>query len=272
MVGVFKLYMQALELLCLCNTECEGLLYECRTAISDAGAVDGLLTRTEYLINNRRSFAGCFVRLWLRGVQQYTQLVHMRQELLDTQAILRDLPAESSHRVIFRTHSVGRPSVFISDEQVQMLRQVRCTWAQIADCLHINRSTLWRRFRGYNNSRHYTDISDADLDHVVSDIQSTSPNIRRSLMYGYLLSRGVHVQLYHVRDSMRRVSPIECSIRWHQVLRRRQYCVPGPNSLWHIDGHHSLIRWRFVIHGGIDGYSRYITYLHCNKQSSSHSF
>ena len=82
-------------------------------------------------------------------------------------------------------------------------------------------------------------------------------------MYGYLLSRGVHVQLYCVRDSMRRVSPIECSIRWHQVLRRRQYCVPGPNSLWHIDGHHSLIRWRFVIHGGIDGYSRYITYLHC---------
>ena len=29
-----------------------------------------------------------------------------------------------------------------------------------------------------------------------------------------------------------------------------------PNSLWHIDGHHKLIRWRVVIHGGIDGYSR----------------
>ena len=62
---------------------------------------------------------------------------------------------------------------------------------------------------------------------------------------------------------MRRVSPIECSIRWHQVLRQRQYCVPGPNSLWHMDGHHSLIRWRFVIHGSIDGYLRCIKYLHC---------
>ena len=33
------------------------------------------------------------------------------------------------------------------------------------------------------------------------------------------------------------------------------------NSLWHIDGHHSLVRWRFVVHGGIDGYSRTVVYL-----------
>ena len=33
------------------------------------------------------------------------------------------------------------------------------------------------------------------------------------------------------------------------------------NSLWHIDGHHSLIRWHVVVHGGIDGFSRMITYL-----------
>lgn len=29
----------------------------------------------------------------------------------------------------------------------------------------------------------------------------------------------------------------------------------------HIDGHHKLIRWRVVIHGGIDGFSRTIVYL-----------
>ena len=28
--------------------------------------------------------------------------------------------------------------------------------------------------------------------------------------------------------------------------------VTWPNSLWHIDGHHSLIRWQFVIHGCCD--------------------
>ena len=29
----------------------------------------------------------------------------------------------------------------------------------------------------------------------------------------------------------------------------------------HIDGNHKLIRWGFVIHGGIDGFSRKIMYL-----------
>ena len=37
--------------------------------------------------------------------------------------------------------------------------------------------------------------------------------------------------------------------------------MPGPNSLWHVDGHHKLIRWKIVIHGGIDGFSREIVYL-----------
>lgn len=35
----------------------------------------------------------------------------------------------------------------------------------------------------------------------------------------------------------------------------------------HIDGNHKLIRWRFVIHGGIDGYSRKIVYLHCSTNN-----
>ena len=42
---------------------------------------------------------------------------------------------------------------------------------------------------------------------------------------------------------------------------RRVYHVPAPNCLWHIDGLHCLIRWRIVVHGGIDGYSGRIVYL-----------
>ena len=53
---------------------------------------------------------------------------------------------------------------------------------------------------------------------------------------------------------------------FHCVYRRRafhrgKYSVPGPNSLWHVDGHHKLIQWKIIIHGGIDGYSREIVYL-----------
>ena len=56
-------------------------------------------------------------------------------------------------------------------------------------------------------------------------------------------------------------------MRWALLVRRRKYNVPGSNSLWHIDGHHSLINWKFVIHGAIDGYSRAIVYLCCSTNN-----
>ena len=39
----------------------------------------------------------------------------------------------------------------------------------------------------------------------------------------------------------------------------------------YLDGHHKLVRWGLVTHGGIDGYSRVITYLKCsaNNQAST---
>ena len=35
----------------------------------------------------------------------------------------------------------------------------------------------------------------------------------------------------------------------------------APNSLWHVDGYHKLISWRYVIHGGIDGFSLLIMFM-----------
>ena len=43
--------------------------------------------------------------------------------------------------------------------------------------------------------------------------------------------------------------------------------VASLNALWHIDGLHCLIRWRMVIHGGIDGYSRRIVYTHASNNN-----
>ncbi|CAL8238126.1 unnamed protein product, partial [Merluccius merluccius] len=54
-----------------------------------------------------------------------------------------------------------------------------------------------------------------------------------------------------------------------QRPERRTYQVQGPNSLWHIDGNHKLIRWRIVIHGGIDGYSRLVVFLRASSNNRS---
>ena len=41
------------------------------------------------------------------------------------------------------------------------------------------------------------------------------------------------------------------------------------NSLWHLDGHHSLIHWKLVIHGCIDGFSRRIMFLRCSSNNKA---
>ncbi|KAF8119462.1 hypothetical protein EV363DRAFT_1102933, partial [Boletus edulis] len=61
------------------------------------------------------------------------------------------------------------------------------------------------------------------------------------------------VQHRRVVESLRRVDRIGQILRNRQVKRRRRYHVTRPNALWHIDGHHKLIRWGIVIHGVIDG-------------------
>ena len=58
-------------------------------------------------------------------------------------------------------------------------------------------------------------------------------------------------------------------MRWSLIIRREKYNVPAPNSLWHIDSHHSFIRWGFVLHGVIDGYSRLITFLQCSTNNKA---
>ena len=54
------------------------------------------------------------------------------------------------------------------------------------------------------------------------------------------------------------------SINWWFVTFNIIY-----SQLRHIDGNHKLIRWRFVIHGGIDGYSRLIVYLQCSTNNTA---
>ena len=68
---------------------------------------------------------------------------------------------------------------------------------------------------------------------------------------------------------MIRVDPINVCMRRMRVIQRCSYSIPGPNALWHIDGHHSLIRWRIVVHGGIDGFSRLVTYLHYSTNNQA---
>ena len=137
--------------------------------------------------------------------------------------------------------------------------------------LCIQSMTIRRRIDhfGLGNVIAYDNISDADLDGIVSNFVLSFPTAGQKTLEGHLGSRGYHIQRWRIRESLLRVDPWGIEQRSRRVLRRRKYKVRGPNSLWHIDGLHKLIRWRIVIHGGVDGYSRVPVYLNASDNNRS---
>ena len=84
---------------------------------------------------------------------------------------------------------------------------------------------------------------------------------------GYLRSYGIYVLRRRVRESLLRVSPGMVQSHATTTVARRRYTVTSSNALWHIDGLHCLVRWRIVVHGGIDGYSRQIVFLRASDNN-----
>ena len=130
--------------------------------------------------------------------------------------------------------------------------------------------TAMRRVQEYSLSelQQFSDISDDRIDAIIKDYMSRHGSTTgEPLISGYFHSLGLHIQRSRIRAAINRVDPRNTALRWGALVSRRRYFVPWPNSLWHIDGHHSLIRWKFVIHGCCDGKSRKIRYLMCSANN-----
>ncbi|KAK2571868.1 hypothetical protein P5673_003276 [Acropora cervicornis] len=165
----------------------------------------------------------------------------------------------------------GRPRYLISRDQVEFLLERCFSVVDIASLLGVSVRTLERRLSefGLRARSTYSDISDQALDNLMRNILTEFPNTGYKRMTGFLQARGLRIQQSRIREAMRRVNPVGVLLRALELrtIHRRRYQVYGLLALWHIDGNHKLIRWRFVIHGAIDGYSRMIVYLQCNTNN-----
>ncbi|PFX25078.1 hypothetical protein AWC38_SpisGene10295 [Stylophora pistillata] len=166
----------------------------------------------------------------------------------------------------------GRKPYDISKERVEHLRSLFFSWTKIAAILQVSISTLQRRRREFGLSdelEKFSDISDDELDRIYATVSGNfqsgplTPNIGRRRFIGALRSRGLRVQRWRVSECLHRVDPVGTTLRWRMAIRRRKYYVPTPNSLWHIDSGHKLIRYKLITHVCIDGKTRLLVYVHC---------
>ena len=184
--------------------------------------------------------------------QPITDFIETLRQLM---CILRD--ASTNRRYI------GRSRLNIREDQLQFLVEDGFRINDIALIFGCSRRTIERRMRDLQLTR-YTNISDDDLDSYVREMTQLHPQCGEKSISGRLIIR---VQTQRTCNSLHRVDSVAVANRLRSALHRRRYSVQSPNSLWHIDGYHHLIRWKIVIHGAIDGFSRLITFLRVSNNN-----
>ena len=141
---------------------------------------------------------------------------------------------------------------------------------KVAQLLCVSRSTLYRRLRDYGISTDdYSNLTASELDEIVQMIKVDHPNDGEVLIKGHLLRLGVKVRRSDLRASIHRIDHERTVERRSHTIKRRTYMVAAPNAVWHVDGNHKLIRWRFVIHAGVDGFSRTVVFIKCANNNKS---
>ena len=95
------------------------------------------------------------------------------------------------------------------------------------------------------------------------------PNCGSKNLASFLASHNIKVPRESLRQSLQRVDPIGISVRRCRAVHRRVYSVSRPLALWHFDGNHTLIRWRFVVQGCVDGFTRIPVFLACSTNNKA---
>ncbi|KAJ3817300.1 hypothetical protein F5880DRAFT_1493173 [Lentinula raphanica] len=88
-----------------------------------------------------------------------------------------------------------------------------------------------------SSSSRLSNMSNDDLDTMIQLLRSHYPSAGIRILDGMLRRLGHVVPYERIRQSLMRINPVQCTFDRIRI-RRRRYTVPGPNSLWHHDGHH----------------------------------
>ena len=201
----------------------------------------------------------------------FADILSAMQQLVSTLSVTPATVAENVYVTEGRNPGeVGRPKFRIQSEVLEDLRSLGFSWTKIAMMLGVSRWTISRRVKDYGleDMCGFSQLSNEELDRLVRNyIDHHGTTSGQTYIIGYIKSLGYHVQRSRIRECLARLDPRNTALRWGVTVSRRVYSVAWPNSRWHLDGHHSLIRWKLIIHGCIDGFSRRLMFLKCSSNN-----
>ena len=201
-------------------------------------------------------------------------VVDLMLKALDTLRRCHENEINTTKVPVCYTGNVGRPEYQISKYMLLYFVEASFTQHDISKIIGVSTKTVSRRMQEFGILQEipkYTEIGNQELEKIVQQVVSEFPNSGIRMVRGHLLSKGIKVTWERTRCTLWKVDPegILNRSRQRPMINRRVYSVPGSLALWHIDGNHKLIHWGFVVHGGVDGFSRKVMYLECNTNNKS---
>ena len=156
----------------------------------------------------------------------------------------------------------------IPKSQLENFLKLKNPIAAIAREFDVSRHLIYKAIQEYQiEYEKFTSESQPEIETAVVASKQQHANAGEAIIQGHLSSMGVHVQRHKIRRAIHAVDPEGVEERKQKPIKRRVYSVPCPNYIWHIDGNHKLVRWRFVIHHGIDGFSRLVVFAGCSPNN-----
>jgi len=141
------------------------------------------------------------------------------------------------------------------------------SFVEIAKIVGVSRRTFYRWIEREQFIDPLQELNDHELDVYIT--KNKGKNRGEVYMRGMLSGEGFNVSRARLRESIQRVDADGRQLRKQKAIKRREYVVPGPHHMWHMDGHHKLIRYKLVTHGCVDGFSRSVIYLQCCDNNKS---
>ena len=176
----------------------------------------------------------------------------MRSALYRDNASIAQVPS-------VRTVQTGRPGrprkILLEPILREMFRPGRnINITQAARALNVHRHTVKHYLQSYRiQKKKYSVLSDEELDTLVEEFKKNRPTTGLSYLQGHILQHGWRIQRDRLLAAISRVDGVQTVLRKNSTIKRHKYVTSRPNAVWHMDGHHKLGPWGFVVHASIDG-------------------
>jgi hypothetical protein len=143
----------------------------------------------------------------------------------------------------------------------------RLTITKIAEALSLDRKTVRSYMKEYGLERKFTPLTNEELETILRELKLTYPDAGVLTILGHLHARNMRVPRDRIWRTLQKIDALGVATRQAEATIRQEYNVPRCNHLWHFDGHHKLIDWGIVFHGGVDGYNNEVCLLLAQRLS-----